>query len=178
MGKRGLQYIITDSWEARTQNWTDSMITEFTKRRGYDMIPWMPVLTGYIVESSEASERFLWDLRLTAQELIIENHAERLKLLGHQNGFRISIRANLCHQCNQCSNLVCHFTHFMRSLSESRRSRDESKCHSIGISISTRVPEGAWRSSWRSMIFTLSLRFRNLFSTSIRSLVMLVPSDV
>ena len=38
MGKRGLEYIITDSWEARTQNWTDSMMTEFSKRRGYDML--------------------------------------------------------------------------------------------------------------------------------------------
>ena len=25
MGERGLQYVITDSWEAGTQNWTDKM---------------------------------------------------------------------------------------------------------------------------------------------------------
>ena len=36
MGKRGFQYVITDSWEAGVQNWTDNMIAEFTKRRGYD----------------------------------------------------------------------------------------------------------------------------------------------
>ena len=36
MGKRGLQYVITDSWEAGVQNWTDDMISEFTRRRGYD----------------------------------------------------------------------------------------------------------------------------------------------
>ena len=55
MGKRGLQYVITDSWEAGVQNWTDDMIAEFTRRRGYDPRPWMPVLTGRIVESAEAS---------------------------------------------------------------------------------------------------------------------------
>ena len=36
MGKRGIQYVVTDSWEAGAQNWTDDMIAEFTKRRGYD----------------------------------------------------------------------------------------------------------------------------------------------
>ena len=39
MGKRGLGYVITDSWEAGTANWTDQMIAEFKKRRGYDMTP-------------------------------------------------------------------------------------------------------------------------------------------
>src|SRR5258708_7653360 len=43
MGKRGLQYVISDSWEAGAQNWTDNIIAEFTKRRGYDPRPWMPV---------------------------------------------------------------------------------------------------------------------------------------
>ncbi len=59
MGSKGLKYMITDSWEAGTQNWTDNMIKEFTQRRGYDMLPWLPVLTGHIVESAEASDRFL-----------------------------------------------------------------------------------------------------------------------
>ena len=61
MGTKGLKYVITDSWEAGTQNWTDNMIREFTQRRGYDMLPWLPVLTGHIVESAQASDRFLWD---------------------------------------------------------------------------------------------------------------------
>ena len=52
MGKRGIRYVITDSWEAGAQNWTDNMVEEFTKRRGYDPRPWMPVLAGRIVESS------------------------------------------------------------------------------------------------------------------------------
>ena len=86
MGKRGLQYIITDSWEARTQNWTDSMMTEFSKRRGYNMIPWMPVLTGHIVESPEASERFLWDFRKTISDLTAENHYDQLTTILHNRG--------------------------------------------------------------------------------------------
>ena len=78
MGKRGLGYIITDSWEAGVQNWTDSMMTEFVKRRGYDIVPWLPVLTGKIVESSDASDRFLWDFRRTIADLTAQNHYDQL----------------------------------------------------------------------------------------------------
>ena len=74
MGKRGIRYVITDSWEAGAQNWTDNMIQEFTKRRGYDPRPWMPVLTGRIVESSQASDQFLWDLRKTISDLTADEH--------------------------------------------------------------------------------------------------------
>ena len=59
MGKKGIRYVINDSWEAGSQNWTDNMIAQFKRLRGYDPLPWMPVLTGRVVESSEASDRFL-----------------------------------------------------------------------------------------------------------------------
>ena len=74
MGKRGIRYVVTDSWEAGSQNWTDNMIAQFRKRRGYDPLPWMPVLTGQVVESSEASDRFLWDFRKTIADLIADEH--------------------------------------------------------------------------------------------------------
>jgi len=78
MGQRGLQYIITDSWEAGTANWTDKMFAEFARRRGYDMHPWLPVLAGRIVESAEASDRFLWDFRKTLSDLVAEYHYDQL----------------------------------------------------------------------------------------------------
>jgi len=86
MGKRGLQYVITDSWEAGVQNWTDEMIAEFSKRRGYDPRPWLPALTGRIVESAGASDRFLWDFRLTIGELTAANHYDQLGELLHARG--------------------------------------------------------------------------------------------
>ena len=74
MGKRGIRYVITDSWEAGSQNWTDDMVAQFKKRRGYDPTPWMPVLTGEVVESSAASDQFLWDFRKTIADLIANEH--------------------------------------------------------------------------------------------------------
>jgi len=86
MGKRGLQYVITDSWEAGVANWTDNMIAEFSKRRGYDMRPWLPVLAGRVVESAEASDRFLWDFRKTLCDLTAENHYDQLTAILKERG--------------------------------------------------------------------------------------------
>ncbi|MDR1623381.1 MAG: hypothetical protein LBS04_00165 [Tannerellaceae bacterium] len=86
MGERGLQYVITDSWEAGTQNWTDDMLAEFRERRGYDMLPWIPVLSGHIVESAEASDKFLWDYRKTLADLVTENHYDQLTTLLKERG--------------------------------------------------------------------------------------------
>lgn len=83
MGNRGLKYIIIDSWEAGVQNWTDSMRVEFKKHRGYDMLPWMPVLTGQIVESADASEKFMFDFRKTIGDLTAENHYDQLTTILH-----------------------------------------------------------------------------------------------
>ena len=86
MGKRGLQYVVTDSWEDGTQNWTDDMLAQFKAHRGYDMHPWMPVLTGHVVESSEASDRFLYDFRKTLSDLVTENHYDQMTVLLHARG--------------------------------------------------------------------------------------------
>jgi alpha-L-rhamnosidase len=86
MGKRGLQYVITDSWEAANQNWTDDMIAQFVKRRGYDPRPWLPVLTGREVESAEASDRFLWDFRKTIADLIADEHYGQVEASLQERG--------------------------------------------------------------------------------------------
>jgi hypothetical protein len=86
MGRRGLEYIITDSWEAGAANWTDDMIEEFDSRNGYSMIDWLPVLTGHVVESAEASDRFLWDFRMTLGALVAEYHYDLITELLHQRG--------------------------------------------------------------------------------------------
>ena len=86
IGKHGLQYVINDSWEAGTQNWTENLMAEFSKRRGYDLRPWMPVLTGRVVESSEASDRFLWDFRKTLSEMLAEYHYDLIETLLKQRG--------------------------------------------------------------------------------------------
>jgi len=88
MGKRGIQYVINDSWEAGSQNWTDNMLAQFKKLRGYDPIPWLPVLTGRIVESAQASDGFLWDFRKTIADLIANEHYGQLEETLHERGMK------------------------------------------------------------------------------------------
>lgn len=87
----GWSWLHIDSWEMGAQNWTPKFREEFRRLRGYDLYPYLPVTAGYVVGSPEISERFLWDFRQTAQDLLIRNHALHLKELGQRNGFRLSI---------------------------------------------------------------------------------------
>ena len=89
--KHGLTNLHMDSWESGAQNWTASFLDEFKKRRGYDAKPFLLTYTGRAVEGLEKSERFLWDVRLTAQDLVLENHAQRVKQYAHKHGFELSI---------------------------------------------------------------------------------------
>jgi hypothetical protein len=91
-----------DSWEMSSQNWTGNFREEFKHRRGYDPLPYLPAYSGRIVGSLEESERFLWDVRLTAQELVIENHALRVKELAKRHGMRLSIEP---YDMNPCADL-------------------------------------------------------------------------
>jgi hypothetical protein len=86
MGKRGIRYVINDSWEAGAQNWTDNMIADFTRLRGYDPHPWLPVLAGHVVENAQASDQFLWDLRKTIADLTATEHYGQLETTLHERG--------------------------------------------------------------------------------------------
>lgn len=86
MGKRGLQYIITDSWEAGVQNWTEKMPEDFKSSCGYDLIPWMPALSGYVIGDAESTDRFLWDFRKTIGDLTTRNHYDLLTEMLKERG--------------------------------------------------------------------------------------------
>ena len=83
-------------------------------RRGYDLLPFLPVMTGRVVDSLEISERFLWDLRRTISELVVENYAGHLRELAHRRGLRFTIEAygspcdNLPYAC-QCDEPMGEF---------------------------------------------------------------------
>jgi hypothetical protein len=97
-GKRqGISHFLIDSYEAGWETWCPDMADEFVSRRGYTLWPWMPVLTGKIIESPTKSEQFLFDWRKTIGELISENlygfihrYCRRLGLTtyfeSHENG--------------------------------------------------------------------------------------------
>ena len=79
-----------DSWEMSSQNWSEHFRELFIEKRGYDPITWTPAIFGVPVESVEATERFLWDLRRVAQELVYENNVMRMKELAAEQGLKFS----------------------------------------------------------------------------------------
>jgi (4-O-methyl)-D-glucuronate---lignin esterase len=83
---KSFRYFLMDSWEAGNENWTDDMAKEFLSRRGYDLTPYLPVLTGRVVESADASDRFLWDFRRTIADLLAENHYGAATEYLHKRG--------------------------------------------------------------------------------------------
>jgi hypothetical protein len=90
---RGLVATHIDSWENGAQNWTAKMREEFQTRRGYDLFPFLPVITGRVVESADVSERFLWDLRQTISDLVVENYAGHMRQLANAAGLRFTVEA-------------------------------------------------------------------------------------
>ena len=85
----GFTSVLVDSYEAGSQNWTDGLEREFSKRRGYEMTPFYPVMAGVVVGSVKASEQFLHDFRKTVSELFCENFAGRLAERCHEKGLKL-----------------------------------------------------------------------------------------
>ena len=81
---KSFRYFLMDSWEAGMENWTEEMLSEFRQRRGYDPLPYLPVLTGRVVQSADVSDRFLWDYRRTLADLLAENHYGAAASFLHQ----------------------------------------------------------------------------------------------
>ena len=84
-------HILIDSYEVGSQNWTPAFRREFQERRGYDMIPFLPVLTGRVVESPEKSERFLWDFRRTIADLFAENYFDYFEVMSRHAGLKLEV---------------------------------------------------------------------------------------
>lgn len=93
LGKAGLRHLLMDSWECDSQSWTPAMTREFTRRRGYDPRPWMPVFTGRVVGNAMLSERFLCDFRRTVGDLLIENYYAAADEIARRKGLVLMAEA-------------------------------------------------------------------------------------
>ena len=85
-GRRSLDSSLIDSYEVGGQNWTKNFREEFQKRRGYDLVKFLPTFTGRVVDDPAVSERFLWDLRRTIADLFAENYYGHFAELCRQHG--------------------------------------------------------------------------------------------
>ena len=64
-----------DSYEAGGQDWSVVLPEEFMKRKGYDIMPWLPCIIGEkIIESKQASDKFKKDFVDVLTSLFAENY--------------------------------------------------------------------------------------------------------
>jgi len=90
LAKEVLKIFHVDSWECGSQNWSKIFPTEFKKRRGYDLFPYLLVMTGVPVENAATSEKVLHDVRQTIAELVNDVFYTTLKKLAHEKGCSFS----------------------------------------------------------------------------------------
>jgi hypothetical protein len=77
------------SYETGSQNWTDDFGQTFKENYNYDPKPYLPVLTGTIVNSVEESNRFLWDLRRLIADKVAYDYVGGLRELCEENGLKM-----------------------------------------------------------------------------------------
>ncbi|MDR0988776.1 MAG: DNA-binding protein [Prevotellaceae bacterium] len=72
VARRVLKFMHVDSWECASQNWGAGFAAQFAARRGYDLLPYLPLLAGVPLEDARRSEKVLLDVRTTIAELTSE----------------------------------------------------------------------------------------------------------
>ena len=77
---------IVDSYEVGGQNWTEDFPAAFRRRRGYDLLPWLPAVAGYTVGTVGETARFLFDYQRTVADLFAENYYDYFAELCHRAG--------------------------------------------------------------------------------------------
>jgi hypothetical protein len=85
-----LRSIVVDSYEVGAQNWTGAFRSEFRTRCGYDLIAFLPALTGRIIDTPETTERVLWDVRRVIAALFTENYYGHFRTRCHERGLTVA----------------------------------------------------------------------------------------
>lgn len=85
--------VTMDSHEAGPQNWTPDFREIFLRHNGYDIMPFLPAMRGYVVGDVSSTEGFLRDLRRTIADAVTENYYGTLDSLCREAGVQFTAQA-------------------------------------------------------------------------------------
>lgn len=85
-----VSYLYIDPREWGSQNWGCQFAEEFKVRRGYDLIPYLPVMAGVPLESASRYEQVQNDIRLTIGELVKEKFFHTFTRLAEEQYVEVS----------------------------------------------------------------------------------------
>jgi hypothetical protein len=86
--RKCFKVVVQDSYEQGGQNITDSFLKLFNQKFGYDALQYIPVYQGVVVNSQQASDRFLWDMRRMVADKIAYEYVGGLRDISHKHGLR------------------------------------------------------------------------------------------
>lgn len=100
---RTIEAVLLDSYEAGAQTWTKDFREKFIAKRGYDPVPWFPIfgngeirksgnsslgwipaIGDIVIESLDISNRFLYDMQQTIEDLVIEENVAAITEIIHK----------------------------------------------------------------------------------------------
>lgn len=87
--RTSLKYVIADSYEMGSQNWSDDFMESFRKKYKYDPVPWLPVFSGRVTGSMEQADRFLWDVRRLVADKVAYDYVGGLRSISNRNGLKL-----------------------------------------------------------------------------------------
>lgn len=90
LSSRVVEILHMDSWECGSQNWSPVFREAFKKRRGYDIVAYLPVMAGIPLNDIETSETILYDVRKTITELTADNFFGTLAEAAKKAGVKFS----------------------------------------------------------------------------------------
>jgi hypothetical protein len=93
--RRVVRWVHVDSYEFGVPTWTPAFREEFQQRCGYDLLPYLPAMAGQVVDSTETTERFLWDIGRVRADLFAEGIGRHMNELCRREGITLTTEPHL-----------------------------------------------------------------------------------
>ncbi|MBI4876084.1 MAG: hypothetical protein HY822_15715 [Acidobacteria bacterium] len=91
--RTALKYMYSCSYEVQGSIWTGDLPEQFRRRRGYDLIPFLPALLGAQVGDAEVTRRFIYDFRKTLGDVLVDAYYATARQEANRYGLRLSAEA-------------------------------------------------------------------------------------
>ncbi len=84
--RKTFKVVVQDSYEMGGQNYTDDFFERFEKEYGYSALPFLPAFSGRTVQSQDASDRFLWDMRRLVATMVATEYVGGMREVSNKHG--------------------------------------------------------------------------------------------
>lgn len=81
--------ILFDSYEGGYQNWTAGLPQMFKAKTGYDLLPYLPVMTGRVVANAAKTSAVMWDFQQALTALFAQNYYGTMQKLAHNYNLKV-----------------------------------------------------------------------------------------